>query len=73
MPGWLSAISAFLTVVGKALGLIQTNEDKKAGIAMQSAVDNQAAAKTQQAIAQAEVDAPRTDEAVEQRLRDDKF
>ena len=73
MPGWLSAISAFLTVLGKALGLIQTNEDKKAGVALQTGADNEAASKAQGAIAQAEVDAPRTDEAVEQRLRDDKF
>lgn len=70
---WSSAILAFLSAVGKALGLLQTNADKKAGVALQSAADNEAASKTQGAIAQAEAAAPKTDDQVEQRARDGSF
>lgn len=71
--GWIAWIGDGLKALALALGLLKTNQDQKAGVALQTAADASASNRVLTAEAQAEVDAPKTDSAVEARLRDGTF
>lgn len=69
----LGIVSGLISGVGKLLGLIKTNQDQRAGIAMQTSADDQAALKAETSIAQAEAQAPKTDSGIDERLKDGTF
>lgn len=64
-----SAISGFISLALKVWDWFTTRSEQKQGADAQTGRDNAAAVKVESAIAQAEVDAPKTDVEVEQRLK----
>lgn len=69
MPSWITALLTFLLGLWKQRGPSQqTVEAERAGAAVQSAQASQEAVKAEQRIAQAEVDAPKTQAEIEDRL-----
>jgi hypothetical protein len=69
----LAAASALLGILAKALGLVKTSQDEQAGIAMQGAADEKAAAGAQRRISDAEAQAIHSDSGVDKRLEDGTF
>lgn len=66
----LSLLSGIVSLGLKVWGWFSTRSEQKAGADAQSGRDNAAAEAALASIAQAEADAPKTDDAVEQRLKE---
>lgn len=71
--GWIAILTSGLKALANLLGLLKTNQDQKAGVAIQTAADATVANKTLTAEAQAAVAAPHSDAAVDKRLSDGAF
>lgn len=71
--GLIKAASSLLSIVSSWLGLAKTNQDEKAGVAMQVAADNTAASKAQTAEAQAEAQAPKSQSDLAARAENGTF
>lgn len=66
----LSLLSGLVSIGLKFWGWFSTRSEQKAGADAQSARDTTAAESAESRIAQAEADAPKTDDEVDQRLKD---
>ena len=70
MPTVLGLLSSVASLALKVWGYFVTRSEQKAGADAQSARDTAGSLKAETAIAQAEADAPKSDDAVDQRLKD---